>query len=452
MTAPSTRGDRGRDTRVLVVGGGIGGLAAALSLHAAGFHDVLVAEAAPRLQPLGVGINLLPHAVRELTELGLAPRLSRISVDTTELAYYSRYGQAIWSEPRGRAAGYHWPQYSVHRGRLQMLLLAAVRERLGADAVRTGHRLTGFRQDAGAVTAEFGAERISCDVLIGADGIRSTVRRLLFPDEGGPLWNGLVLWRGTTLAEPFLTGRTMIMAGDGTRKFVAYPLTRPDVGERVLVNWIAERPGAARRAERGDWNGRADLGQVRRHFEDFTFDWLDVPGLIGAATEAFEYPMVDRDPLPRWTHGRVTLLGDAAHPMYPVGSNGASQAVLDGRVLARELAGQEDAERALTAYEEARRPPTTAIALANREQGPEVVMKLVHERSPRPFADIEAVLPLPEREEIARHYKRVAGFDPDTLNARASLAPRGGGAPAVPPAGPRPGNRPSRPRHGRTTA
>lgn len=405
---------------MVIVGAGIGGLAAALSLHAAGCHDVLVAEAAPRIRPLGVGINLLPHAVRELTELGLAERLAALSVATAELAYYSRHGQAIWSEPRGRAAGYHWPQYSVHRGRLQMLLLTAVRERLGPEAVRTGAALTGFRQDERGAVAEFGAEEVRCDVLIGADGIHSAVRRVLYPDEGEPRWNGLVLWRGVTRAEPFLTGRSMIMAGNGTEKFVAYPISGPGPDGRVLVNWIAERPLAEVRTGRGDWHGRADLAAVQSHFADWRYDWLDVPGVIGGAEEAYEYPMVDRDPLPRWSHGRVTLLGDAAHPMYPIGSNGASQAVLDGRVLARELARRPDPERTLPAYEEARRPPTTAVQLANRQQGPEVVMKLVHERSPEPFTDLETVLPRAERDEIARRYKRLAGFDPAVLNERAS--------------------------------
>ncbi|GGO21870.1 flavin-dependent oxidoreductase [Microbispora rosea subsp. aerata] len=383
--------------RIVIAGAGIGGLTTALSLHAAGFEDVTVHEAAPEIRPLGVGINLLPHAVRELTELGLADRLARIGVATAELAYFNRYGTLIWSEPRGLAAGYAWPQYSVHRGRLQMMLLDAVIERLGPDAVRTGSRITGPGDE---------------DLLIGADGIHSAVRAHFYPDEGPPPWNGLVLWRGITYGEPFLTGRSMIMAGDGTQKFVAYPI---EIGERTLINWIAERPLDGEAPDRGNWNRPADLAEIGRHFADWRFDWLDVPGIIAGAEAAYEYPMVDRDPLPRWTFDRVTLLGDAAHAMYPIGSNGASQAIIDARVLAYFLARGD-----LAAYEETRRPATTALQLSNRQMGPEIVMKLAHERAPDGFDDIEQVIPHAELAEIAASYKRTAGFDPVSLNSRPS--------------------------------
>ncbi|MEU0479678.1 flavin-dependent oxidoreductase [Streptosporangium sp. NPDC006013] len=403
--------------RVVIAGGGIGGLATALSLHAAGFEDVVVCEAAGEIRPLGVGINLLPHAVRELTELGLAERLAEIGVATGELAYFNRYGTPIWSEPRGLGAGYGWPQYSIHRGRLQMLLLEAVIERLGAQAVRTGSRVvsTGPRPGSGADGLRIGTGdlRIEADdLLVGADGIHSAVRAHLFPGEGAPPWNGLVLWRGTTYGEPFLTGRSMIMAGDGTRKFVAYPI---ETGERTLINWIAERPLDGEAPARGDWNRPADPQRIVEHFADWRFDWLDVPGIISGAEAAYEYPMVDRDPLPYWTSGNVTLLGDAAHAMYPIGSNGASQAIIDARVLAHSLAHGD-----LAAYEAARRPVTTALQLSNRQMGPEVVMRLAHERAPDGFDDIERVVPLAERTEIAASYKRTAGFDPVSLNERPS--------------------------------
>ncbi|WP_018655161.1 flavin-dependent oxidoreductase [Actinomadura flavalba] len=387
--------------RVTIAGGGIGGLATALSLHAAGITDVVVHEAVPSIRPLGVGINLLPHAVRELTEIGLAGPLAGIGVPTAELAYFNAFGQEIWAEPRGLDAGYHWPQYSVPRGALQMLLLEAVVDRLGAGAVRTSSPVRGAGHDG--------------DLLIAADGIRSTVRAALYPDEGPPPWNGLVLWRGTTRGRPFRTGRSMIMAGDGEQKFVAYPISAPDRNGDVLINWIAERP-AEEAASRGDWNRRVDPATFLPHFADWRFDWLDVPGVIEAAGEVFEYPMVDRDPLPRWTFGDVTLLGDAAHAMYPIGSNGASQAILDARVLAHALATGRGAE----AYEAERRPPTTAIALANRKMGPEVVMRLARERAPEGFTDVDAVIPLAERTEIAAAYKKTAGFDPALLNERAS--------------------------------
>ncbi|MGC5014890.1 flavin-dependent oxidoreductase [Streptosporangium sp. DT93] len=424
--------------RVIIAGGGIGGLATALSLHAAGVEDVVVHEAAERIRPLGVGINLLPHAVRELTELGLADRLSAIGVATAELAYFNRYGTPIWSEPRGLDAGYAWPQYSVHRGRLQMLLLEAVIERLGPHAVRTGSRVTlagkGSRTgtddpriDADATRAGTDGTRVGADevragadevrigpddLLVGADGIRSAVRAHLFPDEGPPPWNGLVLWRGTTYGEPFLTGRSMIMAGDGTRKFVAYPIT---TGERPLINWIAEQPVGGDTWGPADWNRPADPAEVAGRFADWRFDWLDVPGIIGGAEAAYEYPMVDRDPLPYWTAGNVTLLGDAAHAMYPIGSNGASQAIIDARVLASFLARGD-----LAGYEADRRPATTALQLSNREMGPEVVMKLAHDRAPGGFDDVENVIPFAERAEIAASYKRTAGFDPVALNERPS--------------------------------
>lgn len=398
--------------RILIAGGGIGGLAAALSLHAAGFTEVTVAESAGEIRPLGVGVNLLPHAVRELTELGLAPRLEETARATGELAYYDRYGSEIWREPRGLAAGYHWPQYSVHRGELQMMLLREVEAR--GVPVLTDRRLTGY----GDAEAEFAdGSTLGFDLLVGADGIRSTVRASLYPDEGPPPWNGLVLWRGTTYGEPFLTGRTMIMAGDGERKFVAYPITD------TLINWIAERPVTGEATGRGDWNRQVPAAEILPHFEEWRFDWLDVPGLIAGAEAIYEYPMVDRDPLPRWTHGRVTLLGDAAHAMYPIGSNGASQAILDARVLALHLTKFQDIGLALAAYEEDRRPPTTALCLANRQMGPEVVMKLAHERAPGGFTDIEQVIPLAEREAIAASYKRTAGFHPDLLNDRPSYTP-----------------------------
>lgn len=387
--------------RVVIAGAGIGGLTTALSLHAAGITDVVVHEAVTEIRPLGVGINILPHAVRELVELGLGDRLERIGVQTADLTYVNRYGQLIWSEPRGKAAGYNWPQYSIHRGRLQFMLLEAVKERLGPDAVVTGRPVTTLDHDG--------------DVLVGADGICSGVRAAMFPDEGQPLWSGYVLWRGTTYAEPYMTGRSMLMAGDDTQRVVIYPIAPPEPDGRVLTNWAIQRK-APETVPRGDWNRLVEAEKFFHHVADWRFDWLDVPALIQAAEAVYEYPMVDRDPLPHWSTDTVTLLGDAAHPMYPTGSNGGTQAIVDARVLAHALA----TGRGLEHYEATRRPVTTAIVESNRKDGPEVVLRLAHERAPHGFDDIEKVIPRAELEEIALSYKQTAGFVPSALNERPS--------------------------------
>ncbi|BCJ50305.1 flavin-dependent oxidoreductase [Actinoplanes sp. NBRC 14428] len=402
---------------IVIAGAGIGGLTAALSLHRAGFRDITVHERAAALHPLGVGINLLPHAVRELTELGLGDRVAALGAAPGTLAYYNRHGQQIWSEPRGLDAGYRWPQLSVHRGRFQMELLAAVRERLGTDAVHTGHRLLGVHDGVARFETPAGEVDVAGDLIVGADGIHSALRRQHRPGEGPPVWNGLTLWRGTARAPGFLDGRTMIMAGDAEQKFVAYPIG-PD-----LINVVAERRGPGFAGPHADWNRAVDPAPVIALFREWRFPWLDVPRLLGAVDEVLEYPMVDRDPIDRWTHGTTTLLGDAAHPMYPNGSNGASQAILDARTLAFHLATAPDLGRALDAYEADRRPATTALVLSNRRQGPEHVMVLAHERAPAGFENIDDVIPPDELTEIATGYKRAAGFLPSALNERASLTP-----------------------------
>ncbi|MEO8105883.1 MAG: flavin-dependent oxidoreductase [Actinomycetes bacterium] len=406
---------------IVVIGGGIGGLAAALSLQAAGFDQIRVLESTDTIEPLGVGINVLPHAVRELTELGLADELAHIGVETAELGYFDRHGSQIWVEPRGRAAGYRWPQYSVHRGHLQLMLLQAVRQRLGADAVTCGARVRSVISDVDGATVTWGAadsQQTRADVVIAADGIHSTVRSQWHPEEGPPVWNGAVLWRGTSYAAPFLTGRSMIMAGHREVKFVAYPIGEVNDG-RQLINWIAERRAPDEHFAREDWNRRVDTDVFAAHFDDWQFPWLDVPSLIASASAVFEYPMVDRSPLDDWTAGRVTLLGDAAHATYPIGSNGSSQAILDARVLAHCLATL-STDEALRCYVELRLPPTWALQQANRSMGPEVVMQMAYERAPEGFEDIAEVFAVGELEAAAAGYKRVAGFHPDELNKRAS--------------------------------
>ncbi|HWW48031.1 MAG TPA: flavin-dependent oxidoreductase [Xanthobacteraceae bacterium] len=416
---------------VLIAGGGIGGLTLALSLHQIGV-PCRVFESVAALRPLGVGINLLPHAVRELIDLGLLERLDEAAVRTSELAYFSKYGKPIWKEPRGIEAGYKWPQFSVHRGTLQQILYETVLERLGPDSVLTSHHLRDWTETADGVRASFidratGKDAGSYEgaLLIAADGIHSAIREKLYPNEGPPLWNGRILWRGITEANAFLSGRTMIMAGHESLKFVCYPISNaPAANGKYQINWVAERlldPNYQWRRE--DYNRAAKLDEFLPWFESWSFDWLDVPGLITNCAHAYEYPLVDRDPLDRWTFGRVTLLGDAAHPMYPIGSNGASQAILDARVLTREIFAAGETEAALKAYEAERRPATTDLVMLNRRNGPEQVMQLVEERAPNGFDVVTDVLSQQELEDIANTYKRVAGFQVDALNAKPSIVP-----------------------------
>jgi 2-polyprenyl-6-methoxyphenol hydroxylase-like FAD-dependent oxidoreductase len=417
---------------VLIAGGGIGGLTLALSLHQIGVR-CRVFESVSELKPLGVGINVLPHAVRVLIELGLLDKLDCIGVRTKELAFFSKYGKPIWSEPRGLEAGYKWPQFSVHRGQLQQILLDTAIERLGADNVLTSHHLSDWSETPQGIRANFidkatGRTAGSFDgtLLIAADGIHSAIREKLYPQEGAPLWNGRILWRGITEADAFLSGRTMIMAGHEILKFVCYPISRePNARGKHQINWVAERhmpPTYQWRRE--DYNRTAMLDEFLPWFEDWQFDWLDVPGLIRNCPHAYEYPLVDRDPLDRWTFGRVTLLGDAAHPMYPIGSNGASQAILDARVLTREILAQGETPTALQAYEAERRPATTELVKLNRRNGPEQVMQLVEERAPDGFNVVTDVLSQQELEDIAANYKRVAGFQVEALNAKPPIVPR----------------------------
>lgn len=412
--------------KVIIVGGGIGGLTAALSLHEAGIETV-VFEAARRVDALGLGVNLQPNAVRELTELGLADKLASIAWPIEELAFYTRRGQRIWSEPRGSAGGYRWPQYAVNRGLLQVALFDDASARLGRDRVVTGHILAAFEQDEAGVTAHFSGpdsrERIRSergDILIGADGLHSVVRGHFYPDQKLH-YAGQLMWRTSVPDVPFLSGHTMIIAGHRNQKVVAYPM-QPLADGRAMLNVITElaEPGDA--PPREDWNRKVDKAQFAARFKDWNFDWLDVPSLIDRAESFFEFPKIDRDPVPQWTFGRVTLMGDAAHPMQPVGSQAGSQAIVDARVLAFHLARGADPRAALKQYESERLPPMREVALRNRAMGAEIVMDLVEERAPDGFADIDDVLPKAEREQRAAEFKKTAGLDAQHLNARPSYS------------------------------
>lgn len=426
---------------ILIAGAGIGGLSAALALHAAGFTDIHVFEASATLTTLGVGINVQPSAVLILRNLGLLPALRDVAVETSELNFYSRHGNPILSEPRGAGAGYEVPQFSVHRGEFQMLLLDAVKARLGADRVHLEHAFVGYEQDAGSITAKFvrrGSDEpalipsMTGAFLVAADGINSTARRLLYPKEGPPRFSGRMLWRGCIERPPYLTGASMVWAGHANQKFIAYPISgRAARRGASLVNWITE----LRVREENDpdltppptdWTKRVPKERFAGPFEQWSCGGLRMSELIDSTENVFEFPMCDRDPVDRWSFGRLTLLGDAAHAMYPIGSNGATQAIIDAEVLGALLAEQASTwqqpgvvEAALTAYQDVRLPATAKIVMANRANGPDHVLELAHQRAPDGFENIYDVIPKEELESIGAAYKAVAGFEKDSVNQKA---------------------------------
>jgi 2-polyprenyl-6-methoxyphenol hydroxylase-like FAD-dependent oxidoreductase len=410
--------------KALVIGGGIGGLATALTLHQAGI-EAIVFESVHKLEPLGVGINLQPNAVRELTELGLGADLAACGIETSTLAYYNRHGQPIWSEPRGRDAGYRWPQYSIHRGDLLMLLQAAARKRLGDDRIRTGMHLVSFDQNEHGVRAQF-ADRHSGeargveqgDLLIAADGIHSAVRAQLYPGEGPPRYCGQTMWRAAVEGPAYLDGRTHVILGHRDCKFLAYPIRATAPG-RVLVNWIAELTVPA--SERADWNRRVEKSKFAGAFDHWRFAWLDVAELIRTTHAVYEFPKIDRDPVDRWSFGRVTLVGDAAHPMLPIGSQAGSQAIVDPRHLVRALREESGIEAALRRYEAERLPSMNEVTLRIRGMGQEQVMELAERRAPDGFTRIEDVIPQEEMQAFAEQFRSAAGLDRNYVNERASL-------------------------------
>jgi len=397
---------------IAIVGGGVGGLALALALHARGIACT-VFEAAAEVKELGVGINTLPHAIGHLAELGLLPALDQVAIRTRELRYLNRFGQMIRTEPRGLFAGHAVPQFSIHRGRLHRVLWQAALERLGPERVKPGRRLEQFSQDADGVTLRFSdGTDARADALVGADGIHSRVRALLHADDGGMRWQGIFMWRGVVDWPAFEGGDVMAIAGDMDEKLVLYPIAEGGSPDRLLTNWVVCArlgDGTEPPPRREDWSREGSLQDVLPRVRRFKIPWLDVEAMVRATATFWEYPMCDRDPLPWWTMDRVTLLGDAAHPMYPVGSNGASQAVLDAVALAELLARLPVAE-ALKAYEADRLPATGAIVQSNRLGGPERVVDEVSRRAPEGFTRLEDVIAPEELDAIARGYAQMAGF------------------------------------------
>ena len=413
---------------VLIAGGGISGLALALSCHQVGI-PFQVFEAAAQMRPLGVGINLQPSAVRELWDLDLRDQLAEVGIPLRDYGLYTKRGLHVWTEPRGLDAGYHWPAYSVHRGRL---LYETLIRRAGPEAVQTGWRAKGFSTEGDKAvlmlesrTGE--AKRVSGSVIIGADGIHSALRAQMQPQEAEPKWSGAILWRGTTLAQPFLSGASMVLIGQPGLRFVAYPISAPapDTGLAV-INWICNLQfDPARKFEKEDYSRKADLDDFLPAFEQLRFDWLDAPALIRGAAEVFEYPMVDRDPLGSWTVGRVTLMGDAAHAAYPVGSNGAGAGIMDARKLVAAFLAHGLNQRALLAYETEMLPVTSKIILTNRSAGPDKILDILEARSGGDYANVEDVITQTEMADHAATYKRIAGTGIAEVNGRPPIIPEG---------------------------
>jgi 2-polyprenyl-6-methoxyphenol hydroxylase-like FAD-dependent oxidoreductase len=406
---------------IIIVGAGIGGLTLGLALHAAGI-SCRIFESTAEIRAVGVGINLLPHATRELAALGLEADLARAAISTQDATFFNRFGQLIYQEPLGRAAGYEHPQFSIHRGDLQMILLEAFRTRAGQDRLSTNRHCIAVDQDEDGVSVHFsdgpgGKDRsmVRGRAAIACDGINSAIRKQLFPGEGEPRYSGVNMWRGVTRWKPILSGASMVRAGWLSHgKMVIYPIRSADADGLQLMNWVAEIETPVYRKR--DWNRPGSIDDFIGAFADWHFDWLDVPPLIRGADSALEFPMVDQDPLPRWSFGRVTLLGDAAHPMVPRGSNGAGQAILDARALTSALLDSGDPVAALAAYEKQRLEATTRIVLTNRSNPPDAILREVFQRThDRPFAKIDDVISRDELAALSEGYKRIAGYSKDAL-------------------------------------
>jgi 2-polyprenyl-6-methoxyphenol hydroxylase-like FAD-dependent oxidoreductase len=408
---------------VLIAGGGIGGFAVALTLHQIGVRCT-VFESVRELKPLGVGINLQPNAVRELYDLGFTQAdLDAIGVPAREWALVGLNGNDIYAEPRGREAGYNWDQYAVHRGQLQMMLHDAFVARAGTEHVRLGHRATGYRNNAdGTVTLLLdtadGAIEETGTLLIAAEGIHSCIRAQMHPDQPPIHWGGALMWRGTTRAKPIRTGSSFVGLGTHKHRMVIYPISHPDEDGLATINWIAEMTlEEADSSQLSGWFRPLEVDEFAHHFEAFKYDWLDVPAMLRDADIAYENPMIDRDPVDTWVDGAVALMGDAAHAMYPTGSNGASQAVIDARTLGAKMIEHGVTPAALEAYNAALCGPVSALILRNRGNGPFGLLNIVDDRCGGEFDDIDEVISPSERAEFMAGYKKAAGFAIDALNA-----------------------------------
>ena len=416
---------------VLIAGGGIGGLVLALTLHQIGVRCTVL-ESVRELKPLGVGVNLQPNAVRELEDLGIGEaELDAVGIPAREWALVELNGKDIYAEPRGKLAGYRWHQYAVHRGHFHMLLYRTVLERLGPDAVRLGCRVSGYRKDAAGVTAlveraDGGREELRGALLIGADGIHSAIRAQMHPDQPSIHWGGTIMWRGTARGVPIRSGSSFVGLGTSRHRVVLYPISHPDADGLADINWIAEQTfDADHDWSKSGWFRPVGLSEFAHEFEGFVYDWLDLPALLAGSDVAYENPMIDRDPLPTWADGPVLLIGDAAHPMYPTGSNGASQAIIDARVLGRIMTQQGVNAGALAAFDAELCGPIGAVVMRNRGAGPFGLLNMVDERCGGQFDDIDAVIPAEERAAFMLAYQKAAGFAKEQLNAAPPTIPAG---------------------------
>ena len=420
-------GDK-KPLKIAVIGGGIAGLALALNLKRRGLTcDVY--ESVPEVKELGVGITLLPHGMRELAALGVQAKLEAAGIENLESVFFNRYGQYIYSEPRGRHAGYPVPEVGIHRGKLHRILFDEALAQLGLQHIHTGHRCTGVEQDDHGATVHFvdpisGAARpsVRADVVVACDGINSAIRKQFYPDEK-MAFSGINTWRGVTKHKPILTGKSYIRIGSiQTGKMVIYPIVdNIDSEGNQLINWMAEIQSEA--TTMNDWNQSGKAADFLDIFKDWTFDWLDVPALIANASQILEYPMVDKDPVAQWTFGRITFMGDAAHPMYPRGSNGSAQALIDARTLADELVQHDDPLVALKSYETLRLEPTANIVRTNRATPPDfIIMKADELSGGKPFRHIDDLISQTELKAISDNYAKVAGFSREAVDQALTVA------------------------------